>query len=56
MFDYVDYPAFFSSEAAARQKAASAGSMQKVMEVYHLKSDKEPQIKKRRCWAFQDSI
>ncbi len=51
-FDYYDYPVYCDEEKA-RKTLAEPGSMQRVMEVYDLKSDKEAQLAQDRCWALR---
>lgn len=55
-FDWEDYPVFCDSEEEARAKVKSPGEMQKVMEVYHLPSDKEEQMSLRRCFKFSAEV
>jgi hypothetical protein len=43
-FDHEDYPVYCNSEKEAREKYANPGNMQRVMEVYHLSSDKASQM------------
>lgn len=49
-FDYVDYPVFARSdaEAEAEYRYYSGARMQRVMEVYDLREDKEQQMRESR--------
>lgn len=51
-FDYDDYPVFAYNEAEARQHARCPGEMQRVMEVYNLKLDKQTQLDSPRTQNF----
>lgn len=51
-FDYEDYPVFVKSAEEVRNKAASPGSMQRVMEIYNLALDKQTQLNATRVYNF----
>ena len=51
-FDYTYYPVYSSSIDEAKRFSRSPGEMQRVKEVYNLKSDKQGQMNARRAWAI----
>lgn len=56
-FDYEDYPDYYPDRAAT-QEALNEGhlrNMQKAMEVYDLRADREEQLGMSRCWALRPS-
>lgn len=55
-YDYEDYPAYYNSRREAQHAINNPSSMQKVMEVYALTSDRqvrEAQIQSHRSWALR---
>jgi hypothetical protein len=56
-FDWSDYPSYFWSRESAQAVIDHPGEMQKVMEVYDLKSDRASQLKGgTRVWALSPSL
>lgn len=53
-FDYEYYPIFAFSEQEAREKYASkhGHNLQKIMEVYNLKKDKEKQLNTQNNFEY----
>jgi dipeptidase len=51
-FDHDDYPVYCDNADEARKKVADPGSMQRVMEVYHLRDPLDEQINKERCFNY----
>jgi len=51
-FDYEDYPVFVDTAEEARDRFNNPGEMQRVMEVYNLKMDKEAQLNQNRVFNF----
>lgn len=50
-FDYDDYPAYAADDAACNELLAKNGqNMQRIMEVYDLRKDKESQLNEHRSW------
>jgi hypothetical protein len=52
-FDYSDYPDYYDTREQAQKAIDSPPSMQRVMEVYDLKSDRTTQLGMSRCWALR---
>lgn len=52
-FDYEDYPMFAYNEDHCREilEDYKKGSMQRVMEVYDLRQDRDEQLNEHRCWS-----
>jgi hypothetical protein len=51
-YDHEDYPDYATSEEHARAMVANPGQMQRIMEVYNLKQDRETQISQVRVMNF----
>jgi hypothetical protein len=53
-YDYDDYPVYVESHQNAREVADEFNkkSMQRVMEVYNLKMDIEPQLNEHRAFNY----
>lgn len=53
-FDWDDYPVYVSSKENVREKEAEydGKNMQKVMEVYNLAMDMEPQLIQQRAFNY----
>lgn len=52
-FDYDDYPVYVSPEEDVRQKVKDYSvNMQKVMEVYSMKHNKESQLNETRAFHY----
>ena len=53
-FDWEDYPVFVMPETDPREEAAKydGPNMQKLMEVYNLALDRDPQLNRRRCFEY----
>lgn len=51
-FDYEDYPVFCDTKKEALIRMKDPGEMQRVMEVYDLKADKETQLNQYRSFAL----
>lgn len=51
-FDYEDYPVYVTDVGEARQRYSSPGEMQRCMEVYNLKLDKQAQLDQARVFNF----
>lgn len=51
-WDWTDYPVYFESAAAARQRVDHPGTWEKPMECYRLADNHDEQIGLRRCWRF----
>lgn len=53
-FSYEDYPAFVMPDENVhdREKELAEGSMQKVMEVYDLRGDREAQLAEYRAFNY----
>jgi hypothetical protein len=51
-FDWDDYPVFTNSDEECISKYNRPGDMQKVMEVYDLRQDKQEQMNERRCFRL----
>jgi len=50
-FDWDDYPSYYSGDNITRHVASKNFNMQKVMEVYDLRLDRESQLNQHRCRA-----
>lgn len=53
-YDWGDYPVFAKSAQEAKNRAANPGDMQRVMEVYNLRKDKEPQLDQFRVYDVDE--
>lgn len=53
-FDHDDYPVFVTSNNDCMMKYRNPGEMQKVMEVYDLRLDKQEQLSERRCFNLPE--
>lgn len=52
-FDWSDYPSYaYSKNEALSLKNKDGANMQKLMEVYNLKENKEKQLAEHRCLAL----
>jgi hypothetical protein len=51
-FDWEDYPEYFDTQEAVREKTQSPGNMQKVMEVYDLTAQRDTQLLANRAFAL----
>lgn len=51
-YDHSDYPQFTSQQVTAQWAIDNPQPMQKAMEVYDLKADKDEQLDRPRCWAL----
>lgn len=53
-FDHEDYPVFVSPEEDVHKRAKEfdGKEMQRIMEVYNLKMDKEEQLGRHRCTEY----
>jgi hypothetical protein len=51
-FDYEDYPVFTDTDQECTDKVKAPGDMQRVMEVYDLRLDKNTQLNTDRCWSL----
>lgn len=51
-WDYSDYPVYCSTKKAAQNKWDNPGEMQRAMECYNLKGNKQAQLNQRRCNAL----
>jgi len=49
-YDYENYAVFVKTPAEAREKIATADSMQRVMEVYNMYMDKDAQLTEQRAY------
>lgn len=50
-FSYEDYPVFSRTLSSCRKKFAEySKNMQRVIEIYDLKAEKAPQLKRARAW------
>lgn len=52
-YDHDDYPVYCVEADHARKRMKDPGSMQKVMECYDLRADKETQMNQRRAMALE---
>lgn len=56
-FDWDDYPVFTSKKDFIKKYQSHDGiNMQKIMEVYNLKMDKDQQLNKHRSFNFPEGI
>lgn len=51
-FSHDDHPEYFDNADDVRKREAGLGSMERVMEVYHLLSPMEEQVTQRRCFNY----
>ena len=53
-FDWDDYPVFVMPGQDARKRAEyyDGPNMQRLMEVYNLALDRDPQLNRRRCFEY----
>ena len=53
-FDYEDYPVYVTSDQVMQEvfEEYQGQNMQKVMEIYNLCMDLEPQINATRAWSI----
>jgi hypothetical protein len=53
-FDYEDYPVYVTSDQSCRTEAEKYNekNMQKIMEVYDLRMDRDQQLTARRCFNY----
>lgn len=54
-FDHDDYPVFTNTDAECLKKYKYPGEMQRVMEVYDLRADKDAQMKAPRAMSIPNA-
>ncbi len=55
-FDYDDYPVFTTTDDECLRRYKNPGEMQRVMEVYDLRDDKNEQLSERRAMRLPIEI
>jgi len=54
-FDHEDYPVFTDTDQDCITMVKAPGDMQRIMEVYDLRLDKQTQLNAKRCWSLPNT-